>query len=294
MTMLLTELLPVQHIVVPLEAARFRDAVHQLVQQLARAGAIRDVPAVERALATARGRDVVAIGDQVALPHFRTDAVDRLVLGLGVSPKPLDTADTTLAKPPRIVALVLAPPEAATRYLQTVAALARLFRDEDVVAKLASARSPEEVLQLAELGQTRVQPDLRVRDVMAHRTEGVHALATVREAVSIMLRHGWRSLPVLGERGQVIGIITEWDVMRALLPEIPSAESSAGQPETTRPVLVKDAMTRSVLCVSEEMPLEEAALMMMKKNVEQFPVVSEGAITGMLTRGDIIRKLFGR
>jgi CBS domain-containing protein/mannitol/fructose-specific phosphotransferase system IIA component (Ntr-type) len=292
--MLLTELLPVQHIVVPLEEPRFRDAVRQLVRQLAKAGAIRDVPAVERALASARGRDVVAIGDQVALPHFRTDAVDRLVLGLGISPMPLDTAETTLAKPPRIVALVLAPPEAATRYLQTVAALARLFRDEEVVAKLASARSPAEVLELTELGQTRVQPDLRVRDVMAHRTEGIAALATVREAVNIMLRHGWRALPVLGERGQVVGIITEWDVMRALLPEIPSAESSAGQPESTRSVLVKDAMTRSVLCVSEEMPLEEAALMMMKKNVEQFPVVAEGAITGMLTRGDIIRKLFGR
>ena len=292
--MLLTELLPVQHVVVPLEETRFRDAVRQLVQQLASAGAIRDVPAVERALASARGRDVVAIGDHVALPHFRTDAVDRLVLGLGVSPTPLDTSETTLATPPRIVALVLAPPEAATRYLQTVAALARLFRDEAVVAKLASARSPAEVLQLAELGQTRVQPDLRVRDVMAHRTDGIAALATVREAVDLMLRHGWRALPVLGERGQVIGIVTEWDVMRALLPEIPSAESSAGQPESTRPVLVKDAMTRSVLCVSEEMPLEEAALMMMKKNVEQFPVVAEGAITGMLSRGDIIRKLFGR
>jgi CBS domain-containing protein len=98
----------------------------------------------------------------------------------------------------------------------------------------------------------------------------------------------------LGDRGQVIGIITEWDVMRTLLPEIPSAESSAGQSAGGRPVLVKDAMTRSVLCVSEEMPLEEAAHMMINKDVEQFPVVSEGALTGMLSRSDIIRKLFGR
>jgi CBS domain-containing protein len=108
-----------------------------------------------------------------------------------------------------------------------------------------------------------------------------------------MMQHGWRALPVLGDRKQVIGIITEWDVMRALLPEIPSAEVNAGQPAVDRPVLVKDAMTRSVMCVAEEMSLEEAAHIMINKNVEQFPVVSEGAITGMLFRGDIIRKLFG-
>jgi CBS domain-containing protein/mannitol/fructose-specific phosphotransferase system IIA component (Ntr-type) len=294
MTMLLTDLLPAEHVVVPLVGTRFRDAVHELVERLARAGTIRDVPAVERALASARGRDVVAIGEQVALPHFRTDAVERLVLSLGIAPEPLDTAETTLTTPPRIVALVLAPPEAATRYLQTVAALARLFRDEAVVQRLVAARSPAEVLQLPELGQMRVQPDLRVRDVMAHRTEGIPATATVREAVDVMLRHGWRALPVLSERGQVLGIITEWDVMRALLPEIPSAESSAGQSAGARPVLIKDAMTRSVLCVSEELPLEEAAHMMINKNVEQFPVVAEGSITGMLSRGDIIRKLFGR
>jgi CBS domain-containing protein len=53
-------------------------------------------------------------------------------------------------------------------------------------------------------------------------------------------------------------------------------------------------MTRSVLCISEELGLEEAANMMINKDVEQFPVTSEGKLTGFLTRGDIIRKLFGR
>ncbi|HSL70526.1 MAG TPA: CBS domain-containing protein [Longimicrobiales bacterium] len=294
MTMLLTELLPADHILVPVEASGFRSAVQQIVQRLAGLGAIRDVTAVERALATVRGRDVVSIGPEVALPHFRTDAVDRLVLGLAISRAPLDTTGTTLESPPRIVALVLAPPEAATRYLQTVAALARVFRDQEVVAQIAAARTPEDVLRLPALGETKVQPELRVRDVMAHRTEGVAPAASVRDALDIMLRHGWRSLPVLDDRGAVLGILTEWDVMRALLLEVPSAESSAGHPKPERTVLVRDAMTRSVLCVSEDLPLEEAAHMMLNKNVEQFPVVAEGVMTGILTRADIIRKLFGR
>jgi CBS domain-containing protein/mannitol/fructose-specific phosphotransferase system IIA component (Ntr-type) len=293
-TLLLTELLPPEHIVVPLEASNFRDAVEEIASRLGQLGAIQDVAEVQRILAQARGRDVVAIGADVALPHFRTEAVEELVIGLGISRSELDISGTSLSRSPHIIALVLAPPEAATRYLQAVAALARLFKSPDVVARMASARTAEEILSQPELANSRVQPDLRVRDVMNHRTEGISPKATVREAVDIMLRNGWRALPVLGQKGEVLGIITEWDVMRELLPEIPAAGAPDTADAQARPVLVRDAMTRSVLCVSEEMDIEEAAHMMVNKNVEQFPVVNESVLTGMLSRSDIIRKLFGR
>jgi CBS domain-containing protein/mannitol/fructose-specific phosphotransferase system IIA component (Ntr-type) len=292
--MLLTELLTAEHIVVPLQAETFREAVQQIVHRLEQIGAIRDVPGVQRALNMARGRDVVAIGDDVALPHFRTDAVDRLVLGLGITRNQLDVTGTALAASPRIIALVLAPLEAAARYLQTVAALARLFRDPQVVARVAEAQSASDVLTLPALADSRIQPDLRVRDLMTQRAVGVPPTATVREAVELMLRNHWRALPVLGQKGEVLGIITEWDVMRALLPEIPTAGAPTTSDSEARPILVRDAMTRSVLCVSEEMDIEEAAHMMVNKNVEQFPVVNEAVLTGMLFRSDIIRKLFGR
>lgn len=297
MTMLVTELLPPEHILVPLEAVTFQDAVRQMLRQLELTGAVDDPAVVEKALAAARGRDVVAIGDQVALPHFRTEAVERLVLALGIVPKPLDVSDTALATSPRVIALVLAPPEAATRYLQTVAALARLFRDESVVERMAAARTPLEVLALPELSQARVQPDLLVRDVMSNRTEGVAPGSTVRDALDLMLNRGWRAVPVIGDKRDVLGLLTERDIMRALLPEIPRAgeppQHMRGQP-TTSSVQVREAMTRSVLCVPEEMGLEEAANLMVNKNVEQVPVVQESTLTGMLTRNDIIRKLFGR
>jgi CBS domain-containing protein/mannitol/fructose-specific phosphotransferase system IIA component (Ntr-type) len=292
MTLLLTELLPAEHIVVPLDAGSFRDAIGLLVRRLHQAGAIRDLAALERTLTHTRNRDVVAITDDVALPHFRTDAVDHLVLALGISASPLDPAGSSLSTAPRIIALVLAPPEAATRYLQTVAALARLFREPNVVERMTSARNAQDVLVLPELRQTRIQPDLRVRDVMTLRTEGIAGSATVRDAIDLMLKRGWRALPVLGEKGDVQGIISEWDVMRALLPEIPTAGTP--RPASARPILVREAMTRSVLCVPEDLGLEEAAHMMLNKNVEHVPVVNESVLTGMLSRGDIIKKLFAR
>jgi CBS domain-containing protein len=52
-------------------------------------------------------------------------------------------------------------------------------------------------------------------------------------------------------------------------------------------------MTRSVLCVSEEQALSEAANMMVNRDVEQIPVVREGELVGFVTRDSILQALRG-
>ncbi len=52
-------------------------------------------------------------------------------------------------------------------------------------------------------------------------------------------------------------------------------------------------MTRSVLCVSEDQALTEAANMMVNRDVEQLPVVREGELVGFVTRDSILRALHG-
>ncbi|HEX7117217.1 MAG TPA: CBS domain-containing protein [Longimicrobiales bacterium] len=292
----LRELLPREHVLVPLHATTLRQALARLVQGLIEGGEVRDASALEKRLMEARLRDVVAVGEHVALPHFRTDGVDRLIVTLGVAPAPLDAYDAGLDIRPRIVVLIVAPPEAATLYLQTVSALARLFRGDGVVERLVAARSADDVLSLPELGELRIQPRLTVRDIMSHRVDSVSPETPVRDAVDLMVRHRLRAIPVVGEKREVLGIVSEWDIMRALLPQIPRAGGEAGATteESLQHLRIRDIMSRSVLCISEDMGVDEVANTMINKDVEQFPVVSEGKLTGFLTRGDIIRKLFGR
>ena len=289
----LAGLLPPEHVFVPLDARTLSDALQQMVHGLAARGAIRDAEALERLLA-ARPRDAVAIGDEVVLPHYRTDAVARLVVALGVAAGPLDATELGITTRPRIVTLILAPPETASLYLQTVSALARAFRDPGVVERIAAAGSAEDILAIEQLAELRIQPRLTVRDVMLPAREAVTPDTPLREAVELMIRLRLRALPVLGEKREVLGVVTERDLMRALLPQIPRAGDEAQPADTGESLRVRDAMSRSVLCVSEEMGLEEAVNMMINKDVEQFPVVAAGKLTGVLARGDIIRKVFGR
>jgi CBS domain-containing protein len=287
---MLSQYLPADHIVVPLQARTFRDAVAEMVGRLVKLGAIRDRAALDAALASARGRDVVALGNHVALPHFRTEAVDHLIVSLGIAREPLEPGDSGLAVPPRIVALVIAPPEAATLYLQTVAALARFFQAPDVVRRLHDAKSPGDVATMPELLELKIQPKLTVRALMMRNVTTISPDSKARSAVDIMIRTRERALPVVGDAGEVLGIITEWDVLRALVPHIPRVGEEFDETDPA----VREIMTRSVLCIPEEMGLEEAVNLMINKKVEHCPVVRDSAFVGMLTRADIIRKLFAR
>src|SRR5690606_41723260 len=116
------ELLPRDHIIVPLRATTLRAAFSELVERLASLGLVHDPDAVERGLNGPRARDIVAVAPDVVLPHLRTDAVDTLQVALGLAPRGLDARELGLDTPSRVVALILAPTPAATLYLQTAAA----------------------------------------------------------------------------------------------------------------------------------------------------------------------------
>ncbi|MGH7574274.1 MAG: CBS domain-containing protein [Longimicrobiales bacterium] len=290
--MRLADLLPAEHVIVPLEAETLADALAVLMRRIAESGAVRERTMLEGGLIARAADDVVLIGDDVAFPHWRTRAVDHVVLALGVAPQPLRPPGDR-AGAPRIIVLVLAPPEQTTLYLQTVSALARLLRQDGVVADLLAARSPDDVLGIASLARIQLQAKLTVRDLMVH-SDSVVPETPAREAVDLMVRGRIRALPVINDKQEVLGIVSEWDVMRGLLPQVPRTKTDDETPAaSTAQLTVRDIMTRSVLCVSEDLGIEEAASIMVNKNLEHFPVVREGKLTGFLSRSDIIRKLFG-
>lgn len=294
--MQLRELLPPEHIVVPLKATTVLGALNALVARLVQRGAVRSPAHLASLFETPELRGAVAVGGAVALPHFRTEAVDRLVLALGIAPEPLDPEGTGLDVEPRLVVLVLAPVETATLYLQTISTLARSLRRPELLQRVLASRSADEVLALADEADLRIQPSLSVRDVMSPAAARIRPDAPLREAVELIMRQHVALIPVVGEKEEVLGTVGERDIMRGLLPQMPRAgeESEPSKSPALQDLRVRDVMMRSVLCVSEDMGLEEAAGILINKDVALIPVVSEGRLTGILSRGDVIRKLFGR
>ncbi|HEX6925523.1 MAG TPA: CBS domain-containing protein [Longimicrobiaceae bacterium] len=297
--MRLSEILRPEHVIVPLQADTFRAAVRELVQRLVDTGALIHPERVERLTSEDRVRDVVHVGDRILLPHLRTDAVADLVVAIGVAPEPMRTPGGPSEPTEQIVVLVLAPPSAANLYLQMVAALARALRSEGVVERMLAARTPEEILAIPELGNLAVQPRLTVRDIMTQRVHRVFPDTPVSELLELIIRHELKAVPVVGEKREVLGMVTDRDLLRFLLPQV--VQAGTGEPQelkaqerSLQDTPVREIMSRSVMCISEDQSLAELASIMVNKDVERLPVVSEGKLTGFLTRSDILRKLFGK
>jgi CBS domain-containing protein len=287
----LTEILRPEHVVAPLPASTVYDAVLHLAQMLVDAGDVPHPDRMQRMFSESRVRDLIHVGDRVLLPHLRTDAVDELQVAMGIAPAPLPESPDHVDAVAQIVVLVLAPLSAADLYLQTVAALARVLRDDGVVDRLVAARSPAEVLAIPQIREIAIEPRLRVRDVMTQRVYRTTPDAPVQEVLDLIAEHRLRAVPVVGNDRQVVGMVTDRDLLRHFLPGVQRpADASVAQWSGTK---VRDVMSRSVICVSEEQALAEVTSMLVSKDIERLPVVHEGLLTGFLTRGDILRKVFG-
>lgn len=84
-------------------------------------------------------------------------------------------------------------------------------------------------------------------------------------------------LPVVESSGQVVGIITESDLLNALLQSVPA--------ETP----VRTVMTRSVVTVDEFASANSVVRLLRLKQLHHLPVTRQGSVVGLITPQDVIR-----
>ena len=114
--------------------------------------------------------------------------------------------------------------------------------------------------------------DLMTRDVLT-----VDPADSLGEAAEKMIDHGVGAL-VVSDFGNIIGIVTERDVLRAAAHRTSSAETC-----------VRQWMTTEVITVPPSMPATEAAQTMLDRNFRHLPVVDGGRVVGVLSIRDILR-----
>ncbi|HEY0779113.1 MAG TPA: CBS domain-containing protein [Gemmatirosa sp.] len=294
--MQLSDYVRADRVVIPLEGATLHGAGRALLQRLVDTGAVAHPERLWARVDEERPEDLVAMSDHAFLLHYRSDAMRELAVAIGTSTAPVarELGESDERQQARIVLLVAAPPKQAARYLQVVGALARLLSRDDVITAVLRATDASAVAQLAAFRDVTLRDQLAVRDLMTERPRSVAPETPLRDAALAMTRANVAGLPVVESDGRVIGILGQRELLQHLLTEYldrAGAPRPAGAAERSR--VVRDVMTRQVLCVSPDQPLAEVAAMMTNKDVDRVPVVREGLLVGFLTRGDIVRKLVG-
>jgi CBS domain-containing protein len=295
--MKLSDLLVDDCVVAPAETTDLRGALAAILEKASGPLAIGEAHAASLARGLARGTqgEIVRLTDDIVVAVASVEPLEGPCLGVAIAPTPLTIpAEAGIEQgEARVVFLALSPGRFSGVRRHLVGALARALRDPGQVEQLLGARSPAEVRGLRNLMDVEFRARLLVEDALVKVRYRVYPDTPLREVVDLMVRRWTRAVPVVGERYEVLGILTSGDALAHLLRR-GHPEESDGASATVEQPTAKEIMTRSVLCVSEGQALVEAANMMVNRDVEQLPVVREGELVGFVTRDSILRALYGQ
>lgn len=132
-----------------LQAHTPEEAMTELGNLLARAGAVAQLDTFLESVRTREALGTTAMGFGVAMPHGKSPGCSRAAVAFGRAPQglPWPTLDD---QPVRLVFLIAAPEGGENAHLRAVSQLARLLMQPDVRERLLTADSPEAVLAVLE------------------------------------------------------------------------------------------------------------------------------------------------
>lgn len=118
------------------------------------------------------------------------------------------------------------------------------------------------------------------RDIMTDSVVAASRTTTMRDLAIQMLLGGFSGVPITERDGTILGLVTEFDIIRGI---------QAGRSAAT--TVAEAIMTRDVLTVTPETPLEEVADILERERFVRVPVAERGKLIGIVSRSDVLRYL---
>jgi CBS-domain-containing membrane protein len=146
---------------------------------------------------------------------------------------------------------------------------------------------------------------MKVRDVMTPNVVSVTADMAVPEIATLMLERRISAVPVIDAKAQVVGVISEGDLIRR--PELGtdkprsrwlrffmSDDDRAHDFVKTHGLHARDVMSRPVISVTPEATLTDVVNLMTTRRIKRVMVLEHGKLVGVVTRSDLLRTLHAR
>lgn len=145
--MRITELLKKEGVKIGGSAKDKHDVINQLVDLMVQEGNINDPDAYKAAVEAREAQSTTAIGDGIAIPHAKTDAVTSPGLAAMTLPDGVDY-DAPDEEPSDLIFLIAAPDTKDNVHLEVLSRLSTLLMDDDFTDALRAAKSTDEFLRI--------------------------------------------------------------------------------------------------------------------------------------------------
>ncbi len=143
---------------------------------------------------------------------------------------------------------------------------------------------------------------MKVADIMTRRVVSVAPEATILDAVGLMLKHHVSGLPVIDDRGRLVGVVTEGDFLRRpetgterrrsrWLDAVFGPAEGAKHYVHSHGLQVGQVMTDKVVTVAEHEPLDHVVHLMEVHRIKRLPVLRGHKVVGIVSRANLMRAL---
>lgn len=138
---------------------------------------------------------------------------------------------------------------------------------------------------------------MQAKDIMTTDVVTIDPDSDVTNVAKTFLDHRISAAPVVDRNGVVVGVVSEGDLMRRArsAPKRSWWLSLVADPTAQfvreRGTRVRDIMTSTVVSVSAEISLSDAARILESNNIKRVPVIEGGRLIGLVSRADILRGL---
>lgn len=138
---------------------------------------------------------------------------------------------------------------------------------------------------------------MRVAEIMTTKVLTVSPSTPLKDAAELMLEHRISGLPVVSTNGQVLGVVSETDILfkerlRDVRRSLFSYRNAGGEDAALKlgARTVGAAMTMPSVTIEADRPVAEAATLMLERGVNRLPVTdTEGRLVGLVSRSDLVR-----
>ena len=108
------------------------------------------------------------------------------------------------------------------------------------------------------------------KDIMTRDVITVNPTMTVKSLAMMLIKNQISGAPVADKVGKIVGVVSESDIV------------------AKRGKDVKSIMSKKIISVREETPVEEIARMMTTHHIKRLPVMNDGKVVGIVSRADIV------
>ena len=131
-----------------------------------------------------------------------------------------------------------------------------------------------------------------VRELMSSPAVTVTPETSLKDAIRLLDRHRITAMPVIDEAGHLVGVISEADVLRDVVPfdERRHGHAVEGTGETVG-LIGTDVVTHLPLSASPDDEIADAIELLVGTQVKSLPVVGRGRVVGVISRRDVIAVL---